>query len=790
MRRLLAVLLLPLPLVSVARAGAAALFDGAGVTMQNDAAANDNGTPVQIAGLLKLTYSVVGTFTATVNFEGSADGANYQSLDCVPITGAGRLVASTNVAGTWRCNVAGLSWARARVSGYASGSVTVSALATVDSIGTPILSSPAAASLPSPGAAATPAQITGGALSGAMVRPDVSQWSCDAQKYMRVTVVTCPPFNAKGDGSTIDSTAIQSAWDQGGVVIMPAGTYRSNTKLNYPTRVPLIVIGAGVGNTLIQCTQGGGTDCVNISGAGNNIYHQLMNLQIRCSGTNLSGGNGLSIDASANGIPVTVRNVYVSGCRTVGKAAVNLSHVFNSLFDNLVTTDSYYGVHLTLSNANHFISNTHAQNVYGIYVESDSNSNIFAGGEIANGPTLIYVNGFFNEFDVYIENGGMAQQGVSNAFGPTVHFDNASYSNRLGTKASHDEKIQDKGIGNLVVPAGGPFHSNLAGLQLATPLCTTRPTVTNAFFDSSFNNAPNFVNTGGGLSVTQDRATGFYDSTSVKFAYGGAAASNGRASGSDQTFSGSANDIWSTTFWVKASRDMVDAESGRMYWFNISNSAVLTQAFIKGLKGGVWTPVTLSTFPLTGNQVLRIGFQFNAPSGAFAAIAFNVDDVHVERFPAGANGTATGPAGYTYVLNTATAAARTLNSHSAYCVKLLVDSLTATLNSSVVNGPLFFNNQNIGNPRITTASNMLDFGAGTGGFRWSNHSGSTSLMTLSNTGFVGFNGSAFANLGVAANGTMIYCTDCDPATNARCSSSGAKTGAFAFRVNGAWKCLG
>ena len=65
--------------------------------MQNDAAANDNGTPVQIAGLLKLTYSVVGTFTATVNFEGSADGANYRSLDCMPITGAGRLVASTNV---------------------------------------------------------------------------------------------------------------------------------------------------------------------------------------------------------------------------------------------------------------------------------------------------------------------------------------------------------------------------------------------------------------------------------------------------------------------------------------------------------------------------------------------------------------------------------------------------------------------------------------------------------------------------------------------------------------------
>ncbi len=49
---------------------------------------------------------------------------------------------------------------------------------------------------------------------------------------------------------------------------------------------------------------------------------------------------------------------------------------------------------------------------------------------------------------------------------------------------------------------------------------------------------------------------------------------------------------------------------------------------------------------------------------------------------------------------------------------------------------------------------------------------------------------AFTSLGSPASGTIVFCADCDPATNAVCTSAGAKTGAFAFRVNRAWKCLG
>jgi hypothetical protein len=45
-------------------------------------------------------------------------------------------------------------------------------------------------------------------------------------------------------------------------------------------------------------------------------------------------------------------------------------------------------------------------------------------------------------------------------------------------------------------------------------------------------------------------------------------------------------------------------------------------------------------------------------------------------------------------------------------------------------------------------------------------------------------GVAFAALGAPANGTFVYCTDCDRAT----PCGGGANGAFAFRLNGAWDC--
>lgn len=98
-----------------------------GGVVQNAVTSSGNGTAVTLYGTFVVaTYLVSGTFSATVTFEGSGQDGTFQSLGCVPVTG-GAVVSSTTTTGAWRCNVTGLIQIRARVSGYASGSVTVSA---------------------------------------------------------------------------------------------------------------------------------------------------------------------------------------------------------------------------------------------------------------------------------------------------------------------------------------------------------------------------------------------------------------------------------------------------------------------------------------------------------------------------------------------------------------------------------------------------------------------------------------------------------------------------------------
>jgi hypothetical protein len=57
-------------------------------------------------------------------------------------------------------------------------------------------------------------------------------------------------------------------------------------------------------------------------------------------------------------------------------------------------------------------------------------------------------------------------------------------------------------------------------------------------------------------------------------------------------------------------------------------------------------------------------------------------------------------------------------------------------------------------------------------------------LTLSNSALVG--SSAFTSLGIAANGTILYCSNCTQTT--ACAAGG--TGAMAMYINGAWSCAG
>lgn len=84
-----------------------------------------------------------------------------------------------------------------------------------------------------------------------------------------------------------------------------------------------------------------------------------------------------------------------------------------------------------------------------------------------------------------------------------------------------------------------------------------------------------------------------------------------------------------------------------------------------------------------------------------------------------------------------------------------------------------------GNATLSTAGALIaDF----------NNNGVKSSIDLN--GAYSQGGVTLANIatGNTSNGTMLFCTNCDPASNP-CTAVGAQTGSFALRMNGAWKCM-
>lgn len=101
---------------------------GAVTTLQSAAAADGDGTAFDVRGAARLTVQVSGTFSATVNFEGTVDDSAWFAVG-LKTAADGAAVTSASAAGVWkRTPDLALSQIRARISSYASGSVTVKAL--------------------------------------------------------------------------------------------------------------------------------------------------------------------------------------------------------------------------------------------------------------------------------------------------------------------------------------------------------------------------------------------------------------------------------------------------------------------------------------------------------------------------------------------------------------------------------------------------------------------------------------------------------------------------------------
>lgn len=101
--------------------------------MQSAAAGTGNGTELDVAGLATAVVQLSGTFSATITFEATVNGADWIAVPFTNINSAASATTAT-AAGLYRASVAGLSRVRARISAYTSGNVTAVGLAIEESI--------------------------------------------------------------------------------------------------------------------------------------------------------------------------------------------------------------------------------------------------------------------------------------------------------------------------------------------------------------------------------------------------------------------------------------------------------------------------------------------------------------------------------------------------------------------------------------------------------------------------------------------------------------------------------
>lgn len=92
-------------------------------TLQSAIAATGNGTPMDVTGFKAVAVQITGTFTATVTFETSVNGADWIATGLSPVAG-GAVSTTAAAAGIWTLTPNGVALLRARVSAYTSGNVT------------------------------------------------------------------------------------------------------------------------------------------------------------------------------------------------------------------------------------------------------------------------------------------------------------------------------------------------------------------------------------------------------------------------------------------------------------------------------------------------------------------------------------------------------------------------------------------------------------------------------------------------------------------------------------------
>lgn len=94
------------------------------VSMHRAAGATADGTPISVDYFTLATIEVTITGTATITWEHTITGINWNTGACVNANAPGTLVTTATASGLYYCNIASLTQFRGRISTFSTGTVT------------------------------------------------------------------------------------------------------------------------------------------------------------------------------------------------------------------------------------------------------------------------------------------------------------------------------------------------------------------------------------------------------------------------------------------------------------------------------------------------------------------------------------------------------------------------------------------------------------------------------------------------------------------------------------------
>lgn len=236
-------------------------------------------------------------------------------------------------------------------------------------------------------------RLADGGAVGAAVMGDGTSWTCLEAKSQRVRILTCPPYNAVGNGVADDTVAIQAAINAAGngeLVYCSTGKYKVTSPIVINKTIGFI------GPTRASCviTTANNIPILHIDTTVGDIYFIDIN---NISFENTVGGStsaGILIDGPNSFRRGSIHHNRFSGSLygikltpTIGSGVVDWTNITNNLFDNSGLNQTNYGIYHTAGGTGDIIAGNHfITTIAGIYMKGPGigdmliNGNHFEGG--------------------------------------------------------------------------------------------------------------------------------------------------------------------------------------------------------------------------------------------------------------------------------------------------------------------------------------------------------------------------------------------------------------------------